>query len=84
MGGRRMVPLQGSLQAGCAAFSVIAGRPCRDPHHKGDLGVGQARVVPQDQRLALPRWKGVKGSHQKGLGGGHVRLPSPGRAWLPS
>ena len=80
MGGRRMVPFQGSSQAGRAAFSVVAGRSCRDPHHNGDLGVGQARVVPQDQCFALPRWKGVKGSHEKGVRGGHVRLPSLGRA----
>ena len=80
MGGRRMVPLQGSSQAGRATFNVVAGRSCWDPHHKGDLGVGQARVVPQDQCFALPRWKGVKGRHEKGVRGGHVRLSSPGRA----
>jgi len=80
MGGRRMVPLQGSSQTGRATFNVVAGRACWDPHHKGDLGVGQARVVPQDQRFALPRWKGVQGRHEKGVRWGDVRLSSLGRA----
>ena len=80
MGDRRMVPLQGSSQAGRATFSVVAGRACWDPHHKGDLGVGQARVVSQDQCFALLRWKGVKGRHEKGVRGGLVRLSSLGRA----
>ena len=59
----------------CKCFYLQA---CGDPHNKGDLGVGQAHVVPQDQCLALPRWKGVKGSHEKGLVGGHVLLPNWG------
>lgn len=80
MGGGRMVPLQGSSQAGRATFNMVGGRACWDSHHKGDLGVGQARVVPQDQCFALPRWKGVKGRHEKGVRWGDVRLFSLGRA----
>jgi hypothetical protein len=80
MGGCRIVPLQGSSQAGCATFNVAADEACGDSHHKGNLGVGQARVVPQDQCFALPRWKGVKDRHEKGVRGGDVRLSSLGRA----
>ena len=73
-----MVALQDSLQVGHATFNVLAGRACADPHHKGDLGIGQAHVKPQDQRFVLPGWEGLKGRDEKGFWGGGVRLSSLG------
>ena len=54
---------------------------CADPHRSGDLGVRQARVIPEHQGFALPGWKGVKGRHE-GLRGGDGWLPGPGQRRL--
>ncbi len=48
-------------------------------HCSGDLGVRQARVIPEHQGFALRGWKGVKCCHE-GLRGGDGWLPGLGQA----
>lgn len=62
-----MASLQGSLEAGLAAFDVVVYQACAYPHDKGDLRIGQVRVVPEDQCFALQAWKGAKGCHEEGF-----------------
>ncbi len=71
----------GSLEGRQAAPDVAGHRACADPHRSGDLGIRQARVIPEHQGFALPGWKGVKRRHE-GLRGGDGRLPGLARRRL--
>ena len=71
----------GSLEGRQAPPDVAGHRACADPHRSGDLGVRQARVIPEHQGFALPGWKGVKRRHE-GLRGGDGWLPGLGQRRL--
>jgi hypothetical protein len=71
--------VQSRAKRGQPAGSVAAHRAAADAHRRGDLALGQARVIAEHDRLALP--DGQAG--QRGPGGGllqQTRALVPG-AW---
>lgn len=85
------VPLQRAIACSCSSLASLEGRQaasdvachraCAGPQCSGDLGVWQARVIPEHQGLALPDWKGLK-CCQEGLRGGDSWLHGLGQARL--